>query len=62
MPQHVLLANEPGLHEMVALFFSSNIPLNFEKNTVEKLCKVLQMELETYASISPKFIFDNFIR
>ena len=32
--------------------FSSNICLYIEKNPVEKLCKVLEMELETYIPVS----------
>ena len=34
-----LIANEPFLHKMLVLFFSSNILLFNEKNPVEKLCK-----------------------
>ena len=43
---------------MLASFFSSNIPLYIEKNHVEKLCKVLEMELKTYTPVSPKFAFE----
>ena len=39
-------------------FFTSNIPLYIEKNPVEKLCKVLQMELKTCTPVSPKFVFE----
>ena len=42
---------------MVVFFFSSNIPLYIEKNSVEKLCKVLEMELKTYTPVGPKFVF-----
>ena len=38
--------------------FSSNIPLYIEKNPVEKLHKVLEMELKTYTPVSPKFVFE----
>ena len=47
-PQHILFANE----------LSSNIPLYIEKNPVEKLCKVLEMELKTYTPVDPKFVSD----
>ena len=43
---------------MLVSFFSSNIPLYIEKNPVEKLCKVLEMELKTYAPVGPKFVFE----
>ena len=33
---------------MLVSFFSSNISLYIEKNSVEQLCKVLEMELKTY--------------
>ena len=42
---------------MVVFFFSSNIPLYIEKNFVEKLCKVLEMELKMYAPVGPKSVF-----
>ena len=29
-----------------------------EKNSVEKLCKVLEMELKTYIPVDPKFVFE----
>ena len=43
--QHVSFANEPFLRRMLVLFFSSNIPL---ENPMEKLCKVLEVEIKTY--------------
>ena len=42
---------------MLVFLFSSNIPLYIEKNPVEKLCKVLEMELKTYTPVSPNFDF-----
>ena len=56
--QHVLFANEPFLCKMIVSLFSSNIPLYIEKNPVEKLCKVLEMELKTYTPVGPKFLFE----
>ena len=58
MPQYVLFANESCLRKMLVSFFSSNIPLYIEKNPVEKLCKVLEMDLKTYTPIGPKFGFE----
>ena len=43
---------------MLVSLFSSNIPLYIEKNPVEKLCKVLEMELKTYTPVGPKFLFE----
>ena len=43
---------------MLAWFFSSNIALYIGKNSVEKLCKVLEMELKTYTPVSLKFVFE----
>ena len=43
--QHVLFENESFLCKMLVSFFSSNIPLYIGKNPVEKLCKVLEVEL-----------------
>ena len=56
--QHVLFANEPFLRKMPVSFLSSNIPLYIEKSPVEKLCKVLEMELKTYMPVSSKFVFE----
>ena len=56
--QHVLFENEPFLHKMLVSFFSSNIPLYIGKNPMEKLCKVLEMELKTYTPIDLKFVFE----
>ena len=41
---------------MLVSFFSSNIPLYIGKNPVEKLCKVLEMELKTYTPVGLKFV------
>ena len=43
---------------MLVSIFSTNIPLYIEKNPVEKLCKVLEMELETYTLVGPKLVFE----
>ena len=43
---------------MLASFFSFNIPLNIRKDPVEKLCKVLEMELKTYTPVGLKFVFE----
>ena len=45
-------------HKMLVSFYSSNIPLYIEKNSVEKFYKVLQMELKTYTLVSSKFVFE----
>ena len=44
---------------MLVSLFSSNIPLYIEKNPVEKLCKVLEMELKTQTPVDQKFVFKN---
>ena len=44
--------------KMLASLFSCNIPLYIEKNPVEKLCKVLEMELKTYTPVGSKFVFE----
>ena len=41
---------------MLVSLFSSNIHSNIEKNPVEKLRKVLEMELKTYTPVGPKFV------
>ena len=56
--QHVLFHKEPFLHKMLIWFFSSNIPLYIGKNPVEKLCKVLEMELKIYTPVSLNSIFE----
>ena len=56
-PQHVLFVNEPFLGKMLALHFSCNILLYIQKKPVEKLSKVLQMELETYTPLGSRFLF-----
>ena len=43
---------------MLLSFFSSNIPLCTGKNTVEKLCKILEMELKMYTPVGLKFVFE----
>ena len=43
---------------MLVSVFSSTIPLYIEKDPVEKLCKVLEMELKTYTPVGPKFVFE----
>ena len=43
---------------MLLSFFSSNIPLCIDKNPVEKLSKVLEMELKTYTLVSLRFVFE----
>ena len=57
-PQHVLFANESFLCKMLVSLFSSNILLNIEKNPVEKLCDVLEMELKMYIAVGLKFVFE----
>ena len=44
--------------KMLVSFFSSDIPLYIEKNPVEKLCKVLEIELKAYTPVGPKFVFE----
>ena len=39
-------------------FYFSTIPLYIKKNPVEKLCKVLEMELKMYTPVNPKFVFE----
>ena len=56
--QHDLFANEPSLGKILVSFFRSNIPQYIEKNPVEKLCKVLEMELKTYTPLGSKFVFE----
>ena len=43
---------------MLVSFLSSNIPLYIEKNPVEKLCKVLEMELKMYTPVGQKFVIE----
>ena len=57
-PQLDVFENEPFLRKMLVSFFSSNIPLYIGKNPVEKLCKVLEMELKTYTPVGLKFVFE----
>ena len=46
------------LRKMLVSLFSSNNPLYIEKNPVENLCKVLEMELKTYTPVGPKFVLE----
>ena len=43
---------------MLVSLFSANIPLHIEKNNVEKLCKVLVIELKTYTPVGLNFVFE----
>ena len=45
---------------MLVSFFSSNMALYIGKNSVEKLCNVLEMELKTYIPVGLKFLFFRF--
>ena len=54
----VIFENEPFLRKMLVSIFSSNIPLYIGKIPVEKLCKVLEMELKTYTPVVLKFDFE----
>ena len=60
--QQILFPNQLFLRKMLVSFFSSNIPLYIENNPVEKLCKVLEMELKMYNPLCPKFVFEKIIR
>ena len=43
--------NEPFLRKMLVSFISSNIPIYIEENPLEKLFKVLDIELKTYTPV-----------
>ena len=43
---------------MLVSFFNYDIPLYIEKNPVEKLCKVLEVELKKYTPVGLKFVFE----
>ena len=43
---------------MLVSFFGSNIALCIEKNPMEELCGVLEMELKMYTPVGPKFNFE----
>ena len=43
---------------MLVFIFSCNIPLYIGKNLVEKLYKVLEMELKTCTPVGLKFVFE----
>ena len=57
-PQHVLFENEPFYRKMLVSYFSSNIPLYIGKNPVEKLYKLLEIEIKTYTPVGLKFVFE----
>ena len=57
-PQHVLFTNKPFLRKMLESYFSSNISLCIEKNPVEKLCKILEIELKTHACVDLKLDYE----
>ena len=46
---------EQAILFLCKIFFNSNIPLQIEKHSQEKLCKVLEMELKTSTLVEPKF-------
>ena len=50
-PQHILQA-------IFAQNISYNIPLYIENNPVKKLFQVLEMKLETYTPVDPKFVVE----
>ena len=54
-PQHFLFTNKPFLRKMLESYFSCIISLYIEKNPVEKLCKVLEMEPERHTCVDLKF-------
>ena len=43
---------------MLVSCFSSNIHLYLEKNSVQKLCKVLEIEFKMFSPVDPKFAFE----
>ena len=55
-----LICKRTILPQNASIFFLALIFLYIseKKKTVEKLCKVLEMELKTYTPASPKFIFE----
>ena len=53
----MLYENEPFLRKMLVSFLGSHIPLYIGKNPVEKLCKVLEIELKMYTPVDLKFVF-----
>ena len=55
--RQAVFASESILHKMLVSFFSS-IFLYIETNPVEKLCKVLEMELKKYTPFDLKFVFE----
>ena len=57
-PQHVLFENEPFYRKMLVSYFSSNIPLYIGRNPVEKLYKLLEIEIKTYTPVGLKFVFE----
>ena len=57
--QHDLFPNEPFLRKILVSFFRSNIPLYIEKILMEKLYKVLEVELKMYTSYGPIRLREN---
>ena len=57
-PQDVLFKNKPFSWENSNIDFQPKIPLYIGKNLLEKLCKVLEMQLKTYTQVSLKFVFE----
>ena len=53
-----MFVNKPFVGKMLASLFSPNVPLYIEKKPVEKLFKVLEMELKMYTPVGPKFVFE----
>ena len=56
--RNILFADKPFFCKMLVSCFSSNMFLYFEKNLVEKLYKILEMELKTYTPVSSKFVLE----
>ena len=55
-----LICKQPIFAQNASIVFSS-IPLYIEKNPVENLCKLLEMELKTNTPVGPKFVFEKVI-
>ena len=56
--QYTLFGNSSDLRKMLMSFFSSNIPLYVEKNTMGKSYKVLETKLKMYNAVSSNFDFE----
>ena len=54
--QLVWFANKPFFRKMLVCFFSCNILLQVEKNPMENLRKLSEMELWKYTTLDPKFV------